>query len=77
MTCCQTDDKYQEMAIHIRFKIPSRKMYFTVRFSLATKTFSMNRIRIMYHILHLQVTMINIKIKSENTEKEINPRIIF
>ena len=52
-------------------------MYFTVRFSLATKTFSMNRIQIMYHILHLQVTMLNIKIKSENTEKEINPRIIF
>ena len=28
--------------------------------------------------LHLQlVTMINNKMKSENTEKEINPRIIF
>ena len=52
-------------------------MYFNVRFSFATKIFSMNRIRNMYHILHLQVTMINIKIKSENTEKEINPRIIF
>ena len=76
-TCWPTDDKYQEMAIHIRFKLPSRKMYFNVRFSFATQTFSMNRIRTMYHILHLQVTMINIKIKSENTEKEINPRIIF
>ena len=52
-------------------------MYFNVRFSFATQIFSMNRIRNMYHILHLQVTMINIEIKSENTEKEINPRIIF
>ena len=74
----QTDDKYQEMAIHIRFKLPSRKMYFKVHFSFATQTFGNNRTRNMYHIFHLQaVTMINSKIKSENTEKEINPRIIF
>ena len=53
-------------------------MYFDVHFTFATQTFGMNRIRIMYHIFHLQeVTMIKSKIKSENTEKEINPRIIF
>ena len=49
-------------------------MYFNVHFTFATQTFGMNRIQNMYHIFHLQeVTMI----KSENTEKEINPRIIF
>ena len=77
-TCWPTDDKYQEMAIHIRFKLPSRKMYFNVHFTFATQTFGMNRIRNMYHIFHLQeVTMIKSKIKSENTEKEINPGIMF
>ena len=77
-TCWPTDDKYQEMAIHIKFKLPSRKMYFNVHFKFANQTFGMNRIRNMYHIFHLQsVTMINSKIKSENTENEINPRIIF
>ena len=53
-------------------------MYFDVHFTFATQTFGMNRIRIMYHIFHLQeVTMIKSKIKSENTEKEINPGIMF
>ena len=53
-------------------------MYFDVHFTFATKTFGMNKIWNMYHIFHLQkVTMINSKIKSENTENEINPRIIF
>ena len=53
-------------------------MYFDVHFTFATQTFGMNRIQNMYHIFYLQeVTMIKSKIKSENKEKEINPRIIF
>ena len=47
-------------------------------FTFATQRLGMNKIRNMYHIFHLQeVTMINSEIKSENTEKEINPTIIF
>ena len=53
-------------------------MYFDEHFTFATQTFGMNRTWNMYLIFHLQEeTMINSKLKSENTEKEINPRIIF
>ena len=38
-TCWPTDDNYQKIAIHIRFKLPSRKMYFIVHFSFDTETF--------------------------------------
>ena len=38
-TCWPTDDNYQKIAIHIRFKLPSRKMYFIVHFSFDTHTF--------------------------------------
>ena len=38
-TCWPTDDNYQKIAIHIRFKLPSRKMYFIVHFSFDTQTF--------------------------------------
>ena len=49
-------------------------MYFNVHFSFDTQMFGTTGIQNMYL---QQVTMINNKMKSENTEKEINPRIIF
>ena len=41
-TCWPTNDNYQKIAIHIRLKLPSRKMYFIVRFSFDTQTVGFN-----------------------------------